>query len=84
MDFTYFLVWLIIGGVAGFLAGLFMRSRRPYGLVGDIVLGILGSLAGGWLLGVLGFSASGLPGSLITAFIGAVGLIFLIRLIKRV
>jgi Predicted membrane protein len=83
MDITYLLVWLLIGGVAGFLAGTFMGSRSPFGMIGDIVLGILGAVVGGWLLGALGFTASGLLGTLVTAFIGAVVLIAGIRVVKR-
>lgn len=76
------IVWLVIGGLAGFLAGNMMGANRPYGVPGDVILGILGSVAGGWLLGLLGLGSSGLIGSFITAFIGAITLIWLIRKIK--
>jgi uncharacterized membrane protein YeaQ/YmgE (transglycosylase-associated protein family) len=78
------LIWfLIIGAVAGWLAGLLMKGRG-FGLLGDIVVGIVGAVLGGWLFGALGISAGGgLAGSLIVAFIGAVVLLFLVRLIKR-
>lgn len=77
------IIWLIIGGLAGWLAGNFMKAGRPYGLIGDIILGILGGIAGGWLLGLLGLGASGLIGSFVTAFIGAVVLIWIVRKIKK-
>ncbi|MEA2338174.1 MAG: hypothetical protein QOE82_2181 [Thermoanaerobaculia bacterium] len=78
------LIWfLIIGAVAGWLAGLLMKGRG-FGILGDIIVGIVGALLGGWLFGVLGISAGGgLAGSLIVAFIGAVVLLFIVRLIKR-
>jgi uncharacterized membrane protein YeaQ/YmgE (transglycosylase-associated protein family) len=78
------LIWfLIIGAIAGWLAGLLMKGRG-FGILGDIIVGIVGALLGGWLFGVLGISAGGgLVGSLIVAFIGAVVLLFIVRLIKR-
>ena len=78
------LIWfLIIGAIAGWLAGLLMKGRG-FGILGDIVVGIVGAVLGGWLFGALGISAGGgLAGSLIVAFIGAVILLFLVRLIKR-
>ena len=78
------LIWfLIIGAIAGWLAGQFMKGRG-FGLLGDIVVGILGAFLGGWLFGLFGVSlGGGLIGSLIVAFVGAVVLLFLVRLIKR-
>jgi uncharacterized membrane protein YeaQ/YmgE (transglycosylase-associated protein family) len=78
------LIWfLIIGAIAGWLAGLLMKGRG-FGILGDIVVGIIGAVLGGWLFSALGISAGGgLAGSLIVAFIGAVILLFLVRLIKR-
>lgn len=78
------LIWfLIIGLIAGWLAGKVMRGGG-YGLVGDLIVGVIGALIGGWLFGLLGISAGGLIGSIIMAFIGAVVLIFLLRMIRRV
>jgi len=77
------LVWfLLIGLVAGWLAGRVMRGGG-YGVVGDLVVGVIGALLGGWLFGLLGISTGGLIGALITAFVGAVVLIALLRLIRR-
>jgi uncharacterized membrane protein YeaQ/YmgE (transglycosylase-associated protein family) len=77
------LVWfLIIGIVAGWLAGQLMKGGG-FGLIGDLVIGVIGAFIGGWLLGVLGIYAGGLIGSLVTATIGAVVLLFLVRLVKR-
>jgi uncharacterized membrane protein YeaQ/YmgE (transglycosylase-associated protein family) len=80
MNFIWF---ILIGLVAGWLAGQVMKGGG-YGVIGDIIVGILGALLGGWLFGVLGIGAGGgLIGSLIVAFIGACILIFLLRIIKR-
>jgi len=77
------LLWfLMIGIAAGWLAGQLMKGSG-YGLIGDLVIGVIGAFLGGWLLGALGFYAHGLIGSLITATIGAVVLLYLVRLIKR-
>ncbi len=77
------LLWfLIIGILAGWLAGIIMKGSG-YGVLGDLVLGIVGALIGGNVLGWFGIVTYGLVGSLITALIGALILIFLIRLIKR-
>ncbi len=78
------LLWfLIIGAIAGWLAGQVMKGSG-YGLLGDIIVGIIGALLGGWLFGQLGlWPGGGLIGSLIVAFVGAIILLFIIRLIKR-
>ena len=76
------IAWLIIGGVAGWLAGLVMQGGG-YGLIGDIVIGIIGSVVAGWLFGSFGIAAgSGIIGSIIAAAIGAIVLIFVLRLIR--
>jgi uncharacterized membrane protein YeaQ/YmgE (transglycosylase-associated protein family) len=80
MSFIWF---ILIGLVAGWLAGQVMKGGG-YGIIGDIIVGVLGALLGGWLFGVLGiWQGGGLLGSLIVAFIGAVILLFLLRLIRR-
>jgi uncharacterized membrane protein YeaQ/YmgE (transglycosylase-associated protein family) len=77
------LLWfLIIGLIAGFLAGKIMNGSG-YGLVGDLVIGIVGAILGGWVFGLLGIAAGGLIGALVTALIGALLLIFIVRMIKR-
>jgi uncharacterized membrane protein YeaQ/YmgE (transglycosylase-associated protein family) len=79
MEFLWF---ILIGLIAGWLAGQIMKGGG-YGVVGDIVVGIIGALLGGWLCGQLGIFAGGLIGSLLVATLGAIIFIFLIRLIKR-
>jgi uncharacterized membrane protein YeaQ/YmgE (transglycosylase-associated protein family) len=82
MDATSLIWFLLIGLIAGWLAGQVMRGGG-FGLIGDMIVGVIGAFLGGWLFGLLGISAGGLIGSLITAFVGAVVLIFLLRLIRR-
>jgi uncharacterized membrane protein YeaQ/YmgE (transglycosylase-associated protein family) len=83
MDIQGVIVWLIIGAIAGWLAGSLVKGGG-FGLVGDIVVGIVGAFIGGWLAGVLGISmGGGLIASIITATLGAVVLLVIIRLIKR-
>jgi len=82
MDITSLLIFLAIGAVAGFLAGTFMKGGG-FGLLGNIVIGIVGGVVGGFVFGLLGISAGGLVGSLITATAGAVILLFIVGLIKK-
>ena len=79
MNFVWF---ILIGIVAGWLAGQIMK-RGGYALLGDLLLGIVGAVLGGWVFGLLGLSASGLIGSLIMATVGAVIFIALVRLIRK-
>ncbi|RKP47617.1 GlsB/YeaQ/YmgE family stress response membrane protein [Trinickia fusca] len=77
------IAWLIIGAIAGWLAGLLVKGGG-FGLIVDIIVGIVGAFIGGWLSGVLGISLGhGWIGSIITAVIGAVILLFVLRVIKR-
>jgi uncharacterized membrane protein YeaQ/YmgE (transglycosylase-associated protein family) len=80
MEFLWFIV---IGIAAGWLAGKIMKGGG-YGLIGDLIVGVIGALLGGWLFGLLGIAATGKFGALITATVGAIVLIFLLRLIRRV
>jgi len=77
------LYFLLIGLIAGWLAGRIMRGGG-YGLIGDMIIGIVGALIGGHIIAWLGFYAGGLLGRILTALVGAITLIFLIRLVKRV
>ncbi|AJZ61577.1 MULTISPECIES: GlsB/YeaQ/YmgE family stress response membrane protein [Paraburkholderia] len=77
------IAWLIIGAIAGWLAGVLVKGGG-FGLIVDIIVGIVGAFIGGWLAGVLHISlGGGWIGSIITAVIGAVILLFLIRLVRR-
>ena len=77
------LTWLIVGLVAGVLASLLMGGTG-YGLIGDIIIGIVGAFVGGWLFSALGVASpfGGLAGTIFVAFIGAVVLLFILRLIR--
>lgn len=76
-----FIVWIIIGGLAGWIAGMIMKDSK--GLLMNIVVGIVGAFVGGWLFGVLGISPDGgFVGSLVTATIGAVVLLYGVKLVK--
>jgi len=80
MQFVWF---ILIGLVAGWLAGTLVKGGG-FGVVGDIVVGVVGALLGGWLFSALGVSAGGsLLGAIIVATIGAIILIFILRLLKR-
>ena len=76
-------IWLIIGAVAGLLAGLVVKGGG-FGLLGDIVVGIVGAFVGGWLLPKLGIHlGAGIVSIIASATIGAVVLLLLLRLIRR-
>ena len=79
------LTWLIVGLVAGVLASVVMGGTG-YGLVGDIIIGIIGAFVGGWIMRTLGARVpiGGLPGVILVAFIGAVALLFILRVIRGV
>jgi uncharacterized membrane protein YeaQ/YmgE (transglycosylase-associated protein family) len=77
------IAWLVIGAVAGWLSGKIVEGSG-FGLVVDIVVGIVGAVIGGYIAGALGIVVgSGLIGSIIVAVIGAVILLFVLRLFKR-
>lgn len=78
------IIWfLIVGLIAGWLAGVLVKGGG-FGLIGDMVIGVIGAVIGGFLFGNLGVSmGGGLIGSIIVATIGAVVLLFVIRLIKK-
>ena len=78
------IAWIIIGVVAGWLAGLLVKGGG-FGLIGDIVVGIVGAFIAGWLFPQIGVPLFGgdVIGAIIDAFIGAVILLVIIRLIKR-
>ena len=83
MDLQALIIWLVVGAIAGWLAGMVVKGSG-YGLIGDIVVGILGGLIAGWLLPQVGIViGSGIIAAIIDAFIGAVILLIALRLVKR-
>lgn len=84
MQVETIIIWLVIGAVAGLLAGMVVKGGG-FGLLGDIVVGIVGAIFGGWLLPRLGINLGvGLVPIIASATIGAVVLLLVLRLIRRV
>ena len=83
MTLLSIVTWIVVGAIAGWIAGELMRGRG-FGLVGNIVVGIVGAIIGGLLFSALGVGPGlGIIGSLITAVVGAVVLLFVIGLVRR-
>ena len=76
------LTFLIIGLLAGWIASS-LREGGGYGLVGDIIVGVIGSFIGGYIFGRLGILTSGFVGNLIAAAVGAIVLLFIVNLLRR-
>ena len=86
MDPVNIIVWIIVGAIAGWLASMVMKTNAQQGLVMDIIVGIIGAFIGGFVLNLLGVggAVTGLNlASVLTAFIGAVILLGLLRLLRR-
>ena len=84
MGIESIIVWLIVGAIAGWLAGLIVKGGG-FGLLGNIVLGIIGAVVAGWLLPTLGVHlGTGIIGAIIDSVIGGVVVLVIISLIKRV
>jgi uncharacterized membrane protein YeaQ/YmgE (transglycosylase-associated protein family) len=82
MDSLRAVIWfLLIGGLAGFLAGKIMRGHG-FGVFGDILVGIFGAVIGGFLFGLLNLASYGLLGSLVTATVGAIVLLWALRRLR--
>jgi uncharacterized membrane protein YeaQ/YmgE (transglycosylase-associated protein family) len=83
MEAQSIIIWLIVGAIAGWLAGMVVKGGG-FGLIGDIVVGIIGAVIAGWLLPRIGIVLGvGLIAAVIDAFIGAVILLIVLRLVKR-
>lgn len=82
MHIESILTVLIIGALAGWIAGKLMKGRG-FGVIGNIVVGIVGAVIGSFLFGLLGVKVGGFIGALVTATIGALVLLFLVNLIKK-
>jgi uncharacterized membrane protein YeaQ/YmgE (transglycosylase-associated protein family) len=83
MEPVSLIVFLIIGMIAGWAAGNIMKGRG-FGVVGNMVIGIIGAVVGGFLFNLLGVSTGGFIGSLITATVGAIILLYVIGILKKV
>jgi len=73
--------WILVGLIAGWATGKIMKGSG-YGTLGDIVLGIVGAIVGGWIMGLLGFSGGGTIYTILVAILGAVILVWIIRKVK--
>jgi uncharacterized membrane protein YeaQ/YmgE (transglycosylase-associated protein family) len=83
MTLEALIIFLIIGAIAGWLAGLIMTGGG-FGLIGNIILGIIGAFVAGWLFPTLGFRVGGpLVGEIINALIGAILVLAIVGLLKR-
>jgi uncharacterized membrane protein YeaQ/YmgE (transglycosylase-associated protein family) len=83
MSLTGLVIWLVVGGIVGWLAGLIVKGGGM-GLIGNIVVGIVGAFLAGWLLPMLGISiGGGIVAAIIHALIGAVILLAVLGIIKR-
>jgi uncharacterized membrane protein YeaQ/YmgE (transglycosylase-associated protein family) len=77
-----FIWWIIIGIAAGFIAGKLMKGSG-FGLIMNLVIGVVGGVLGGWIFGLFGLGSDNIIGSLITAVVGAVVLLWIISFIKK-
>jgi uncharacterized membrane protein YeaQ/YmgE (transglycosylase-associated protein family) len=85
MTLLSIITFLIIGGIAGWLAGLLIKGRG-FGIIGDIIVGIIGAFIGGFVLiffGLAGLFGAGIISAIVVAFIGAVILLSIIKLVKK-
>lgn len=77
-----FIMWLIVGGVSGWLAGQIMKGGG-FGLIGNVVIGLIGGFVGGLLFSLVGLASVGLLGEILTSVVGAIVLIYVVRLLKK-
>jgi len=80
VDFLYF---ILIGLAAGWLAGQILRGHS-FGLVGNLIVGVIGAILGGWLFSLAGLATMGLIGELVSATVGAIVLLFVLSRLKRI
>ena len=78
-----FLIYLIVGGIAGWLASIMMKRDGQQGIILNVIVGIIGGFLGGFLLPMVGLSFGGTLGYLITALIGAIVLLAIVNLFRR-
>ncbi len=76
------LIWIITGIIAGWLAGMFVKGSG-FGVIGDLIIGLIGGLLGGWLFGLLGVSASSWIGQVLVAAAGGAVLVLILRMFRR-
>jgi uncharacterized membrane protein YeaQ/YmgE (transglycosylase-associated protein family) len=82
MDIISLIIFLAVGALVGWLAGIIVKGRG-FGVIGNIIVGIVGAVLGGFLFGLLGITTGGFLGSIIMATIGAVILLYIISMVKK-
>ena len=83
LDTHSLIIWLVVGAVAGWLAGTLIKGGG-FGLIGDIVVGIIGAFIGGWLASFFHVAVgTGIISAIVTATVGAAVLLLLLRLVRR-
>jgi len=83
MDWSSWLIFIVVGLIAGWLAGTIMKGKG-FGLIGNIIVGLIGGLLGGWLFNLLKISiGTGIVSSIITSLIGAVILLIIVSFFKK-
>lgn len=83
MDIISLIIFLAVGALVGWLAGIIVKGRG-FGVIGNMIVGIVGAVLGGFIFGLLGITTGGLIGSIIMATIGAVILLYAISIVKKV
>ena len=82
MDLLSIIIFLALGAIAGWIAGLIMKGGG-FGLIVNIIVGIVGAIIGGWVFSFFGFESTSLIGSMITAVVGAVILLVIIGMFQK-
>ena len=82
MSAEHLILFLVVGVIAGYLAGKIMKGGG-FGLLGDLIVGVIGSFIGYWVFGLLGITSGGILGLLIASVVGALILLYVIRLVKK-
>jgi uncharacterized membrane protein YeaQ/YmgE (transglycosylase-associated protein family) len=83
MTLETFLLWVAVGAIAGYLASLVVGTG--FGVVGDIIIGVVGAFLGGWIFRAMGWHTpfGGIAGTVVVAFVGAVLLMLMLRVVRR-
>ncbi len=80
------IIWLVVGGLAGWIASMIMKTDAQMGMLANIIVGIVGALLGGWLVGLFGIEVAdgelNIP-SILTAILGAVVLLAILKAVRR-
>ncbi len=78
------IAWIVLGAIAGYIAGMLVKGDERWGVIGHIVLGIVGAFVGGWIFSAAGWGTpfAGIAGTIFVAFIGAVVLLVIIHLVR--